>query len=531
MIEHLERLGWVRERILMVDMDAGVSGTKKIKDRPGLSRIFDMIEQGQLGSVAAQDVDRFFRDVTQIETNIFIDACKRNSVMVLTPTMVYDFAHPTQGRFHMQMFRERAQQAADYIEYHIKGRLLRARNYRSERGFWTGRKIVPGYMLDIRERLADSRANPEFLHYAPFELYADVVLAYFELFRTNEGNMEQTQRQIEDHGPYFPELTDGMVPQGFFFDNYNSHRSPGTGKLVSSQSGLYSLFRNVTYIRHWVHKNAIVVWNNHPAIIPLDLFMYAFNGVSRTDFYGDPNPDYVPYRPYVRHNKAERQALPPVYTGLVFSNDLPDQPQVRLQAHWHPAIDAYEYIFKPRRDLRRKNWSVTAEVVDAIVNQLLVERLKETAIDEVAWETALTSMDQGEKSEVRRIESAIRNAQQSKDNLIASPSALNNPDMIQRAQASYEAADGEIASLRAKLERVKADKQRPHVLQQARSALQRVIQHWDAFPSQERRSLFEGFASRVTVHRETRFNKQVTVYWRDGSQSVAQTRDNYRRYC
>src|SRR5512136_553801 len=78
MVEHLERLGWIRERILMIDMDAGISGTKKIRERPGMSRMFDLIESGQVGAVAAQDVDRFFRDVTQIETNIFIDSCKRN---------------------------------------------------------------------------------------------------------------------------------------------------------------------------------------------------------------------------------------------------------------------------------------------------------------------------------------------------------------------------------------------------------------------------------------------------------------------
>jgi DNA invertase Pin-like site-specific DNA recombinase len=129
MVEHLERLGWMQERILMIDMDAGVSGQKKIRERIGMSMLYDLIEAGQVGAVAAQDVDRFFRDVTQIETNIFIDACKRNNVLVLTPTMIYDFAHLTQGRYHMSMFRERAQQAADYLEYHIRGRLVRSRRW------------------------------------------------------------------------------------------------------------------------------------------------------------------------------------------------------------------------------------------------------------------------------------------------------------------------------------------------------------------------------------------------------------------
>jgi hypothetical protein len=129
MVEHLLRQGWVRDQIIMIDRDAGISGTKKITERPGMSYLFTLIENGEIGLVASQDVDRFFRDVTQIQTNIFIDACRRNNVLVLTPTFVYDFAHPTQGRYHMQMFRDHAQRAADHLEYHIKGRLMQARDY------------------------------------------------------------------------------------------------------------------------------------------------------------------------------------------------------------------------------------------------------------------------------------------------------------------------------------------------------------------------------------------------------------------
>jgi DNA invertase Pin-like site-specific DNA recombinase len=120
MVEHLIQQGWVRENVIMIDMDAGVSGTKKIKERPGMSMLYDLIERGEIGLVASQDVDRFFRDVTQIETNIFIDACRRNNVRVMTPRIVYDFAHPTQGRYFMQQFRDESQRAADYLEYHIK---------------------------------------------------------------------------------------------------------------------------------------------------------------------------------------------------------------------------------------------------------------------------------------------------------------------------------------------------------------------------------------------------------------------------
>lgn len=176
MVEHLIQQGWVRENIIMIDMDAGVSGTKKIKDRPGMSMLYDLIERGKIGLVASQDVDRFFRDVTQIETNIFIDACRRNNVRVMTPRMVYDFTHPTQGRYFMQQFRDESQRAADYLEYHIKGRLLKSRYYLTERGLWAGRMIVPGFMVDMRERLPTGERNPNHRKYVRFDPYADIIL-------------------------------------------------------------------------------------------------------------------------------------------------------------------------------------------------------------------------------------------------------------------------------------------------------------------------------------------------------------------
>jgi hypothetical protein len=54
---------------------------------------------------------------------------------------------------------------------------------------------------------------------------------------------------------------------------------------------------NVAYIGRWIHKGAIIQFNNHEVIIPLELFMYAYNPLSPVDFYGEPNPQYAPTIP------------------------------------------------------------------------------------------------------------------------------------------------------------------------------------------------------------------------------------------
>jgi DNA invertase Pin-like site-specific DNA recombinase len=514
MVEHLERIGWMREQVLMIDMDAGFSGQLKIRERPGMSHLFDLIENGHVGAVASQEVDRFFRDITQIQTNIFIDACKRNDVKVLTPTMLYDFAHPLHGRYHIQIFRERAQASADHLQNHILGRLVAARLWREERGIWAGRTTVPGYMVDMRETLPNGSTNPNWRRYMRFDAYADVMLAYFEAFRANEGNLRQTQQQLEKNGPFFPEYDPAMLPKGFTARPKLDHRSDYTGRLVPSESGLSSMFTNVTYIGHWTFHRAVVLWNHHEPIIPLDLFMYAFNKLSSTDFLGDPNPDYSPYRTWTRHNKADRPEAPPTYSGLVFSDDLSGRPHSRLSGSWGSSKEKYNYVLY---DKDRKYWGIRSYIVDAAIDRMLLERLKATTIDEDAWQQALDSMQYGERVETRRIESSIREAKRAQDNLVSSLTTLNNSEMIQRAEARYEALGHEIAMLSAELAHHDADQRHKFALTQARPALEKLIERWEDVPRQERRSLFEAFAHYINIHRVNRNYKKLTVYWRDGS--------------
>jgi DNA invertase Pin-like site-specific DNA recombinase len=521
MIEHLLHQGWVRENVHMIDMDAAVSGTKKIRERKGMSQLYDLIEAGQIGLVAAQDVDRFFRDVTMIETNLFIDACKRNNVQVMTPRMVYDFAHPVMGSSHVKMFREEAQRAADYLEYQIRGRLVKARHSRSAGGLWSGRKILPGFMVDCRSKV-DSERNPDFRKYKRFDLYADVVARYFELFRANNGNLYQTWHDIERNGPYFPDLPEGALPEGFKATDHLSRRSSFTGGLTPSHTGLAYMLVNVAYIGHWVHLGAVVQWNNHAAIIPLDLFMYAYNRLSPTDFHGEPNPQYVPYRPWTRHDKAERNTEPPAYAGLVYSDDQPAYPHKRLATVWNSVAGKYEYLLN-EYPYRSTVWKLRAFILDGMVDEMLLERLRATTIDEKSWATALASAENVDHSDVRRVKAAIRQAETAKDNIIASLGLLSNAEMVARAQARFEAADREIVDLQAELDRFQSGVQRSRSLANARPALEMIITRWNDVPGEEKRGLFEAFAQYIKVTKVTRKTKTVSVHWRDGTVSTRST--------
>jgi DNA invertase Pin-like site-specific DNA recombinase len=517
MVEHLQRQGWQRHQILMIDMDAGISGTKKIVERPGMSYLYTLIENGEIGLCAAQDVDRFFRDLTQIETNIFIDACKRSNVQVLTPTFVYDFAHPMQGRYHMQMFREQAQRAADYLEFHINGRLLKSRQFMMQGGQWAGSKTLLGYMVDKRTHLPTGERNPDRHRYVRCEPQADMVVKWFELFKQYQGNLKRTWEHIEQHGPFIPEFNQITLPNGFALNTNIRKRSRFTGGLMLSMASLGELLRNAAYIGHWAHQGVIVRKHNHEAIVPLDVFLYAFNKLSPVDFNGDPNPDYQPYRSLTRHDKSDRPIEPPTYTGVVFSPDIPDEPLRRMTTNYDAEGPAYYYYLTD--GYKRTYMTLASEPVDCAVDRMLLERLEATTLDEEVWQRALASTHQSSHVDVRRIENAIQAAQRAQGGIVENLKVVALPELVRQLEASYAAHEQDIARLRRELADLQQDNRHQRVLLEARPVLETVIARWNDVPRASRRELFDAFAQRIVVSKIDMIHRRVTVCWRDNSES------------
>jgi DNA invertase Pin-like site-specific DNA recombinase len=166
---YVASLGWSTDEIILIDEDEGVSGAKRIDERKGMSRLFDMIITGRIGAVAVQAEDRLFRDETQIQVNVFIDACVRQNVRVITPYFKYNFADKHEGPYHRLLFRMRAKQAADFLNSYVRGRLVAAKERRMLLGMWMGGNINLGFMVDNRKYLPSGIPNPNWRKFEPFE--------------------------------------------------------------------------------------------------------------------------------------------------------------------------------------------------------------------------------------------------------------------------------------------------------------------------------------------------------------------------
>ncbi len=367
--DYLKRLGWAEDKIILIDNDAGISGTTKIDERPGMRKLFDLIIDGSIGAVACQDEDRLFRDLTQIQVNIFIQACLESNVQVVTPSVTYDFAHATMGTFHARQFRFKSEMSAEYITSYIRGRLQPARARLINDGMWAGASVPPGYIIDMRKVLADGSKNPNWRKYTPFEPFVDVVNQYFQLFLSKCGNLKQTGDHIRAHGPYYPDWDDleiqKSIPEGFrLIKPYNIKR--GERGYYPDASSLARMFTNAVYLGHWVTRGQVIKWNNHPAIVPEDVFMRAFNYLAEFRFDGTPNPDYRPRKRNARPTlDVRRNELRPLCEGLIFSCE--DDVWRPSGVHWNQQTGRYAYAFLSREVNNPVIWYKQAFYVDEVV--------------------------------------------------------------------------------------------------------------------------------------------------------------------
>ena len=150
---------------------------------------------------------------------------------------------------------------------------------------------------------------------------------------------------------------------------------------------------------------------------------------------------------------------------------------------------------------------------------MLLERLEATTINDEVWQEALETTEHSGHSEKRRIEQEIRSAERAKQHILDNLKALSNPSIVKNMEASYEANEREIERLTSELEKLASSDQQQHILMEARPVLQTVIDHWQDVPGDKRRELFESFAHRILVRRVETFYREITVQWRDTTET------------
>ena len=512
MVSYLKNQGWDETDVYLIDMDAGISGAKKIDERPGMKQLFELITGEAVRAVACQDEDRLFRDVTQIQVNIFIEACRTANVLVITPSMVYDFANPLTGTFHARQFRFKCEMAAEYINSVILGKLAHAKKRMRAEGRWVGSFVAVGYMVDKRKVLPDGTENLNWRKYVPFPPYAEIILEYFRLFLSYNGNLQKTARHIHQHGPYYPDLTSTPPPDGFYINYrmniYGNGYCPGL-------TGLKDILMNAVYIGHWSVKRTIKVFNNHEPIVPVDLFMQVFNYLSEFTLDGRPNKAFRADRQNARPSlDEERPVGRPLSAGLMVS--LEDGSWHNVGTEWVKRDTAYRYVFRSVNQMKKILWAKVASHVDAAITDLLHHKLQAT-FDSATWDKVVSQSMQKYQQERYRIEKQLAALEQVMERQIISLDTLTNPDMVHAVQNRYEEAQSEHARLTNMLRSTDDEGQRLEFLSALKRDFSLVLKKWNLYPEEQKHGILHLLITRIEALSTEEHELDLTVYWFDGS--------------
>ena len=272
MKNNLIALGWTPELILpAIDDDTTKSGTKRADERKGLARLYELIESGKIGAVAAYNASRIYRTLSKAELGRFCDAVKENGLPVVTARRVY-WPNETDNKALAADF----QAAADYIEDHIKGVVIAAKNYHIQNDVsYAGNAIPLGYIVP---GMGDDSAERK--SYSIYQPHAALIVRLFKWFRELGGNLPLLARELKHTDFRFPAFGAGITPHvGLQSD------TDGTYPL-RNRDAIIGILTNRAYIGWYVYNGVIVSREAHDAIVPMEDFLYAWERLSRVSLDG-----------------------------------------------------------------------------------------------------------------------------------------------------------------------------------------------------------------------------------------------------
>ncbi len=506
--DQLKRLGWKEEQIILIDADAGVSGTLKIDERAGMRRLFNMVINHEIGGVATIDEDRLFRDVTMIQVDTFIEACRQTGVMIITPSVRYIFHHPLMGSIYISQFRRKCEIAAEYIDIFIKKRMGGARERIRLEGKWAGQRMY-GYMADMRDR--KSATYRSLVPHAPL---ADAIKTIFQTFVECHGNAHETQRVLKDRGFVLPSVVDYPLPNGFRGNYGTKRRNP-----LPSAGIIRDFVTNVIYRGDYVYRGAVIHRHNHPAIVPDELFTAAFNLASVYEDTGEPNLEYHGCIRYGTPSAHLRKIEPPLLEGRLYISL--DGEWQRAGVWWRHYLGGYAYSAN-RHEAASPNWTRSSAEIDSAIRYLLQVRLAKPATSSTA-DKNIEDQKRTSGAALKRLNARIKIAERQIENfgrnlevlLKSFPNVDRDLSGFSEMQSRYAQAKAAYNRMLEQRETMTSDPTRG-----IKWELQSKVFEWvnkDDLSDADARRLVAAMIERVEVtHYERRGSIRLTIHWTDG---------------
>ena len=532
--------GWLDEQIIMDPADLGKSGQLRMDQRPAFLGMLGRIRTSIVKTVIAAQVDRFFREKWGVEYGKFMQICCEYHVKVVTLThdrrdidFIYDFSIS----WHIDQFRRECEQAYQDLGRQV-GRMHGARNELQRSGIWACGSIAVGYVPDQREKI-DGKDNPDYHRYIPYEEHKVRVQYLFRRNRELLCNVNALFREISVISPFFPafsadiaqEITRMLSMKKIYSDVPDEVGSyPIIGYDIGTPHGLRSLLSNPAYIGHWLVNSRVVRYNNHPALVDEDDFMYAFKRLSPTNLDGSPNVEYLAASgKYVKKHYTDR---PAILKGCIACSDAsfaiyPKETPYKGKEGSGKVFVVYAF-FPRKKAIATPKSTVSAQVVDGFFMQCFKKRIQETDQfqDFLSEGEAERKAQKEVRDDIDMLLHAAKASQRSIEEQVEK-GLITDPVLAHIQQASYQKHQAEVA----RIENQKAQLVRTATAAQKRRdykrMLREVMDEWtDIYPPQdlilpdEYPELVEIFLAKAYLDPLSPRFYRLTLYWRDPAWGV-----------
>lgn len=499
--------------IIVLEIDLGVSGRLKIEKRRGMSTVVFLIGEGAVKTVMCQKEDRLFRDDTGLEYNTYIQVCLHYGVItVKAEDYHYDFSI----REHKKRFREKCEQASDFLEDYVRDRLIRGRQKAAAEGRYVGGGIPTGFVPDRQKYLPTGEKNPNFGKLTPYKPWAPIIHWIFERYQQLGGNLTSLCKEIAALPVLFPDIEQSTLTEG---EVRKLHLRKVSGGYQISLTGLKAVLSNVVMIGWYQDKYGILVdedgipVKNHPPIIEeheQDLFWYAFNRISTFALDGTRKRP-VPAR------FTTSQPCPALLKDIIVSGE--DGKTVLVQQNAVGYIIYSVRLYRPL--LNRVETMTDHREVDSVFVKQLFHHLTESRDFDHYRDYVTTEIKAHEQKRTNidyQLQAVDQQIEAMESNLELPPSKLSK-----ERREKYAERLGQLETRKAELQK---EKELPKALAAAKELMEyreliaQMLAAWSEQPLEIKKSLIATFTEKVAFVIHSPHWYTLTVYWRDPTWGV-----------
>lgn len=265
---------WVDGQVIVDLRDLGISGRLGPEKRPALANLMADLSHGEgedvTGAIylSSEGVSRLSRDQDRIVGAQLLKLMKQSNCRLRTPYAVFNPRIEADWKELREGFEDAARQSQHLQKNHFGPR----KRTKALRGEHVGNKVPPGFIVEIKGY--KSNGSYIFGKWAPYPPHVEIVLKILrEYVRCNGSKYTTAQALRGTVFPFFPEELKYMETRTAFRDCLRTSE----GYIISPEL-IDGLTRQVALVGTWKWTD-ILIENNHPAIVPLDLFgeVYALN--------------------------------------------------------------------------------------------------------------------------------------------------------------------------------------------------------------------------------------------------------------